>query len=112
MEDFVKQEVSKTGRNLMQNSYFYKTSKIVNNENVKTFFRNFQKQFVILPIDKAANNFSFICKKLYMSKIFNEVELNGTPNSTYEFARKPKDRIIRENISFINKLGLNLNENR
>ena len=37
--------------------------KILNNENVKTFIHNFQKRFAIVPIEKAANNFSFICKK-------------------------------------------------
>ena len=36
-KDFIKQEVSKRIRNLRENNYFYKTSKILNNENVKTF---------------------------------------------------------------------------
>ena len=39
------------------------TSKILNNENVKTFIHNFQKRFIIVPIEKEANNFSFMGKK-------------------------------------------------
>ena len=41
-----------------KNSCFNKTSKVLNNENVKTFVNNFHKQFVIVSIDKAANNYS------------------------------------------------------
>ena len=33
------------------------TSIILENENVKTFLYNFQKQLVIVPTDKTANNF-------------------------------------------------------
>ena len=39
------------------------TSQIPNNENIKTFFYYFQKQFVTAPTDKAAKNFSLIAKK-------------------------------------------------
>ena len=56
--DFVKQKISKRIKYFRKHSYFYKTSKILNKENVKTFLHNFTKQSFIVPIDKAANNFS------------------------------------------------------
>lgn len=58
-----------------------------------------------MPIDKAANNFLLICKKYFISKILNEIELNGTLNPPYEFSSKSKDEIIQENISFSNKIA-------
>ena len=48
---FVEQEVSRTINNLGRNSSFYKTSKILNNENVKVFLYNFQ----IVSIHKEAS---------------------------------------------------------
>ena len=56
------------------------TSQIPNNETVKTFLYYFQKQFVTVPTDKAAKKFSFNCKKIYTSKLLNEIDLNGIPN--------------------------------
>ena len=44
-------------KNFRKKSYFSKTTKILKNENVKTFLHNFQKQNVVVPIDKPANNF-------------------------------------------------------
>ena len=40
-KDFAKPKVSKRRRNTRKNSYFYKKSNILNNENIKTF-HNFQ----------------------------------------------------------------------
>ena len=67
-----------------KNSYFYKVSKLLHSENVKTFLYNFQKQFVIVPMNKAAKNLSYVCKQLYISKIFNEIGLNSAPNPPYK----------------------------
>ena len=96
----VKQEVSRTIKNLKRNSSFHKIFKILNNKNVKTFLHNFQKQIIFVSIHKAATNFSFINKKTYVSKILNEIRLNGTPNPRSEFSSKTKDEIIYENSSF------------
>ena len=81
---FIKQEVSKRLKNIRKTVNFYKVSKLLHNENVKTFLYNFQKQFVIVPMNKAAKNLSYVCKQLYISKIFNEIGLNNTPNPPYK----------------------------
>ena len=52
---FVEQEVSRTINNLGRNSSFYKTSKILNNENVKVFLYNFQEQIIFVSIHKEAS---------------------------------------------------------
>ena len=75
------------------------TSQIPNNENIKTFFYYFQKQFVTVPTDKAAKNFSFNCKKICISKLLNEIDLNGISNPINKFSSKTKNEIIPGNIS-------------
>ena len=52
---FVEQEVSRTINNLGRNSSFYKTSKILNSENVKVFLYNFQEQIIFVSIHKEAS---------------------------------------------------------
>ena len=66
-------ELSRRIRNLRKNNYFYKTSKILNNENVKTFLHNFQKQFVIVPIDKAATTFLLFVKNFTFQRFSVEL---------------------------------------
>ena len=46
-KEFVTQEVSKRIRNLRKNSYFYKTSKILNNEIVKRSFIIFKNNLLL-----------------------------------------------------------------
>ena len=96
--------------NSQQNSSFYCTSKILNNLNVETFLHNLQKKFVILPINEAANNFSFICKKFYILKNLNEIELKGTSSPACKCTSTTKDEITYENNSFSNNFGLYLEE--
>ena len=66
---------------------------------------------VLIFQNKAANNFSFICKKFYIAKILNEIGLNGTESLTYKISDKTKDEIIDDNISFSNTFGLSPSEN-
>lgn len=76
-------------------------------ENVKTFIHSLQRQCIVGPIDEAAKKIFFICKKLYMLQILNEIGWNGTPNPVYKFSSKTKDEIIYENSFLANKFGLN-----
>ena len=49
---------------------------------------NIHKHFVIVTVDKANNNFAFICKKFYISKIKEELGIRGgrvTGNDVYAF---------------------------
>ena len=61
------------------------------------------KKYVIVPIDKASNNFVFIYKNFYVSKLLSEISNN---NSTYLHIDKEGETIISENIKFYEKFGL------
>ncbi len=60
---------------------------------------NLQKQYVMAPADKAANNVIFVCKKWYMDQVIKElhVEDNNTNDSAYREVRdKTPDAIVEE----------------
>ena len=72
-----------------------------------------QNKFVIVPIDKAANNIAFICKRFYASVIAKELKFQDTilnnTTGTYEYAsNKNKEQLIHSHKEFLNKNNINL----
>ena len=49
---------------------------------VKMHLEKLHWKFVIVTIDKASDNFGFICRKYYIFKLFAEVTLNRNKNYT------------------------------
>ena len=47
-------------------------------EEVEQYLKDLQTKFCIVPIVKASNNCSFICKKCHVSKLLDEIGLCGT----------------------------------
>lgn len=62
-----------------------------------------QQQLVIVPVDKAAGNFSFVCKLLYCKKIQHELT---SPLHIYEIAQDTITNIINRHYDYIHPLGL------
>ena len=62
-----------------------------------------QKSFLVLILHKAANNFAFICKKYYISKLLAEVDLSNSKSKTYSEATHSIDEIIQANINYCKK---------
>ena len=51
---------------------------------IKIFYECLHENFVTVPADKASNNYTFICKKYYVSILIEELGLNSLPgNPTY-----------------------------
>ena len=59
------------------------TKSIFKDVNVKNCLSDLQTKYVMVPIDKAANNVAFICKRYYALIILQELGLSGVPTSTY-----------------------------
>ena len=77
--------------------------------------KRLQNDFVIVPIDKAANNIAFICKQHYAEIIFSELNYsqilsNASPSDTYEFITKSSSDIIQEHRSILSKHDLKMEE--
>ena len=47
--------------------------KILDREDVKRYLEKFQKDFVLVPTDKASNNISIVCKRFYILTLLKEV---------------------------------------
>jgi hypothetical protein len=83
---------------------------ILDDPEVKEYLENLHKHFVIVPIDKASNNFSVICKYFYIKVLVEEVGiLNGT-SSTYTLSSIGKTSIIDNNILVCNRYNLSVSE--
>ena len=77
---------------------------------VKQYLDNLQNNFVIVTIDKAANNFAFICKRYYITRLLSEVGVPNGNNPTYQQTNKDSEHIICDNIELCEKFGLETTE--
>ena len=55
------------------------------------------------PIDKASNNFYFICTKFYVSKLVDEVGLRVTQSNTSKLLSKLKEQVFANNVTLSSK---------
>ena len=84
---------------------------------IKIADTSFKEDFVIAPIDKAANNVAFICKHFYSLTIIKELYFDShlssqDDNNTYIFINnKTKDQIIKEHKLYLSKHKINLTNN-
>ena len=55
---------------------------------VKSYLETLRKRSVVITIDKAANNFAFICENCYNSKLLAEVSLSNS--KCISFSKAPQ----------------------
>ena len=58
----------------------------------------------MVPIDKAVNNVSIICKRFYVEVILKETGILGEGNATYVSSDLSKEHIIHENVEYAKRL--------
>ena len=79
---------------------------------VKNYLAELHQRFVIVTVDKASNNFAFICRKYYISKLLSEVGYGNTPSQkTYSQVDISKEDIINANINYCKKFDLDVTNN-
>ena len=86
------------------------TKPVLKNDSSLSCLEDLQKQFVLVPIDKAANNIAFICKSFYIKRILDEVGVSDLPSSTYKFCNKDVQKVIYDNIQVCERFGLKVEE--
>lgn len=73
----------------------------------REYLKKFQETFVITVVDKASQNFAFICKYFYLSQIIKELEYLQPINSgTYKIIDKNENDIINEQIQYSEKVNI------
>ena len=88
------------------------TKPVLSDPDVLAYLATLHWNYVIVLIDKASNNFVFICKKFYISKILSEVgEYNNIQTSTtYSKTNCSKDDTIENNENYYQKSHLRLTD--
>ena len=81
--------------------FFIPRESVLEKDEVKRTLKNLKRNFIICTIDKAANNYAFVCKKLYLKKIlnelgFDEVSLQADGNETYRPCEEDENHYIEE----------------
>ena len=64
------------------------TRKVLSQTIVKDYIQQFQKRFVLVPVDKAGNNFAVICRRFYISVLCGELGIhtgNIQGNNVYRY---------------------------
>ena len=77
---------------------------------VLEYLNKLHEHYVLVPIDKAANNIAVICKKYYVEVILKEIGVLGEGNNTYQVTDKTKDEIINENVEYSKRLHFTIDD--
>ena len=86
------------------------TKPMLRDEGVLTSLSELHSKFVVVPIDKAANNVALICKRFYIQKLLTEVGIPGNTSSTYKLSEDDPSKIIQNNASLCSKFGIPLED--
>lgn len=97
-------------KNLKKKMKTQRTNPVLHDKEVMDYLHELQKRFAIVTIDKAANNFAFVCKKFYVSKLLAEIGVNTEGSNTYSQVDTPSEEIVENNIMFCKRFGLQLTE--
>ena len=86
------------------------TKAVLDNEEVKGYLSQFLDKYVIVPIDKAANNIAIICKRFYVFRLLQEIGAIGIESPTYQLSNKNRDEIMSTNLELCEQYGLSVSE--
>ena len=70
------------------------------------YLNELHEKYVLVPIDKAANNVVITCKKYYVAVILKEIGILDAGNKTYEKINKNQGEIIQDNLEYNTHLKL------
>ena len=76
-----------------------KSNDIFEQDNVKQYLKKLQDRFVIVPVDKASNNFAIICKKFYIEVLMKELGITSnkiTGNNVYKHVKMSSTRFFKQ----------------
>ena len=62
------------------------------------YLNELHEKYVLVPIDKAANNIAIIYKMCYVTVILKEIGILDAGNETYEKINKNQEEIIQDNL--------------
>ena len=75
---------------------FSRVKQVLRNPEVVSYLNILQEQYVMCPIDKAANNMAFICKKYYVQVLLKELGLLSVTSNTYQQVNDTLHNILQQ----------------
>ena len=82
-KDEVLRKVDAKIASLKRKIKFQKANPVLKQPGVIEYLENLHKNFVLVPIDKAANNICILCKRYYVEVILQGIGVLGQGNTTY-----------------------------
>ena len=86
---------------------------IFGEETVNSYLEKFLHRFVIVPVDKASNNFAVICKKFYIEVLMKELGITSgkiSGNEVYKHIRVTPNKFFRQQEKAIKEFDCCLEE--
>ncbi len=86
---------------------------ILKQTNVINFINDLQKRYIIVPVDKAGNNFAIVCKYLYINRLKQELCINDNQiidNYVYQYVNITANDIVNEHIQILSTYGITINK--
>ena len=90
------EKVNKKIKELKNNIKFSRVKQMLGDPEVVFYLNILQEQYVTCPIDKAANNVAFICKKYYVHVLLNELGLLSAISNTYQQVNDTLHNILQQ----------------
>ena len=104
------EEVNAKATNFKRFKFPSKTKPVLKDPRVLQDLEELHRKYVVVPIDKAANNVAFVYKKFYVEKLLTEIGIMGNPSDTYNVIERNIQSIIVNNVELCKKFGLSVDE--
>ena len=92
----VMEKVNKKIEELKSKFKFSRVKQVLRDPEVVSYLNILQEQYVMCPIDKAANNIAFVCKKYYVQVLLKELGLLSATSNTYQQVNDTLHNILQQ----------------
>ena len=106
MEKKIFQEVDNQVISLKHRIKFHETNPVLKQDAVIECLYELHEKYVLVPIGKAANNISKICKKYYATVVLKVFGILDAGSETYGKINKNREEIIQDNLEYSTRLKL------
>ena len=89
-------KVNKKTKELRNKFKFSRVKQVLRDPEVVSYLNILQEQYVMWPIDKAANNIAIICKKYYVQVLLKELGLLSATSNTYQQVSDTLHNILQQ----------------
>ena len=105
------EKVNKKIEELKNKCRFSRVKQVLRDPEVVSYLNILQEQYVMCPIDKAANNIAFKCKKYYVQVLLKELGLLSATSNTYQQVNETLHNILQQQNSTLDSVfGLKNND--